>query len=148
VAPHQGSRVGAGPWEPNSEVAPAKSFCKEVLAAGGLAVDFKPDATRPYPVGNINDLRTLPSISTSTILFDSTYGSGSAIRAAESLGAKPGPLGIGLSIFDKYVAQWTVWLFTVKNLAGLMRLARKLLFFPPPPSGVFRGTRIGSTARQ
>ena len=61
-------------------------------------------------------------IDINSIMLNPTCGSGGAVRAAEPLGSVSR---------ERYVC------LTGKNLAGLKRLARKLLFLAPRPSGVF-----------
>jgi hypothetical protein len=63
-----------------------------------------------------------------SIMLDPTYGSGSAVRAAESLGAKFAFPRYGGDRNGHVLIEWKIWMLNWVNLAGLMRLARKLLF--------------------
>jgi hypothetical protein len=92
------------------------------------------------PSGKHQQPQVTSVISISTLfLLDPTYRSRSAIRAAESLGAKPGPLGVGLSICDIYGSVDCMVVHREKS-SGVDALLDSFSFFSPRDrTGMFRG---------
>jgi hypothetical protein len=99
-------------------------------------------ATEPYQWRTSTTSGHFHHIDIDSIMLDPTCGSESAVRAAGITRGEATWYGGDRN--GHVLIEWKIWMFDWENLAGLMRLARKLLFLAPGLQGFSRGTRMRS----